>query len=108
MTRAEGRRGGHGTRNEPVPGSGHRPQGAGALLAGAVRHTGGRLSLLVALMVLRTAAALVLPALLAAAVNAVLHGRTGAGPALAWGAVMAAGAVCDTVTAPLGVSCAAY
>lgn len=96
------------TRNEPGPGSGPRPPGAGRLLAGAVRHTGGRLALLVALMVLRTAASLALPALLAAAVNAVLHGRSGAGPALAWGAVMAGGAVCDTLMAPLGTSCAAY
>ncbi|WP_329361885.1 ABC transporter ATP-binding protein/permease [Streptomyces sp. NBC_00669] len=104
------------TRNEPGPGavpgpgpgSGDRPQGAGRLLAGAVRHTGGRLSLLVALMVLRIAAALALPALLAAAVNAVLHGRSGVGPALAWGAVTTAGAAGDTLMAPLGVSCAAY
>ncbi|OIK23169.1 ABC transporter ATP-binding protein [Streptomyces malaysiense] len=96
------------TRNEPGPGNGHRPRGAGRLLAGAVRHTAGRLSLLVALMVLRTAAALALPALLAAAVNAVLHGRSGTGPALAWGAVMAGGAVCDTLMAPLATSCAAY
>jgi ATP-binding cassette subfamily B protein len=95
------------TRKEPGPGGGHRPPGAARLLAGAVRHTGGRLSLLVALMLLRTAASLALPALLAAAVNAVLHGRSGAGPALAWGAVMAGAAVCDTVMPPLGVSCAA-
>ena len=53
-------------------------------MAGAVRHTGGRLSLLIALTVLRTAASLALPALLAAAVNAVLHGRGSTGPALAW------------------------
>lgn len=96
------------TRNDPAAGSGERPPRAGRLLAGAVRHTGGRLSLLVALMVVRTAVSLALPALLAAAVNAVLHGRDGAGPALAWGATMAGGAVCDTVMAPLGVSCAAY
>ncbi|MFR9797724.1 ABC transporter ATP-binding protein [Streptomyces sp. MS06] len=96
------------TRKEPGPGSGLRPPGAGRLLTGAVRHTGGRLSLLVALMLLRTAAALALPTLLAAAVNAVLHGRSGAGPALTWGAVMAGAAVCDTLMAPLATSCAAY
>ncbi|SFF66320.1 ATP-binding cassette, subfamily B [Actinacidiphila alni] len=95
------------TRNERAPGSGDRPPGAGRLLIGAVRHTGGRLSLLIALMVLSTAASLALPALLAAAVNAVLHGDSGAAPALAWGAVMAAGAVCDTLMAPLGAVCAA-
>ncbi|MDT3727636.1 ABC transporter ATP-binding protein [Streptomyces sp. DSM 41972] len=86
--------------------TGARPTGVALMLA-AARHTRGRITLLTVLLCARTGITLAVPALLAAAVNAVLSGSDVTRPALAWAAVVATGAVCDVLMAPLGASCAA-
>ncbi|MFF7636470.1 ABC transporter ATP-binding protein [Kitasatospora sp. NPDC008050] len=91
-------------RERPLP----RTSPAGGLLREGARRTRGRLTLLVVLMVLRTAVSLAAPALLAMAVNGMLRGRLAAGPTAGWAALTAAAAVCDTLTVPLGTSCAAH
>lgn len=59
-------------------------------------------------MLVRSATALAAPALLAVAVNGVLHGSSDPGPAARWAAVATLGALCETVMMPLGASGAAH
>ncbi|MDT0547051.1 MULTISPECIES: ABC transporter ATP-binding protein [Streptomyces] len=89
-----------------VPAAAAIPSGR-SLLWDAARETRGRLTLLAVLMLVRSATALAAPALLAVAVNGVLHGSSDPGPATRWAAVVTLGALCETVMMPLGASGAA-
>ncbi|MGW6918454.1 ATP-binding cassette domain-containing protein, partial [Kitasatospora sp. NPDC054939] len=63
-----------------------------------------RLAALAAALTVRTAVAVALPALLAAAVGAVLDGGDVRGPAALLGAVLALGALCEVAAGPLASS----
>ncbi|MEU1784569.1 ABC transporter ATP-binding protein [Streptomyces sparsogenes] len=85
----------------PAPSASPAPSGR-RLLWDSVRHSRGRLALLVALMLVRSATVLLAPVLLAAAVDGVLRGSDDPGPAVEWAVVVAVGGICEALLMPLG------